>query len=287
MANRRAWVVAAVVAAVAGVAATLTVSARGHEWTPIVTHDPQLIAVGRTLLENLPEPTAVHRDRYGSACGIADVAYCATSPTLTPDALLAAVGDEITSAGGARVRHNCVDLGLPTLCAAYYSYRGVQIGLLAQNQALNRTVPAYVSGSVVTDELPSHDPPTPLRSLQELGVVPAHWRTPACAAPADGGCLGYRGPITGTTTAARAHTDALTLLKQSGFRVDNDRSLTTAKGTAKYMIAASKFRTLGGHDRMTVTMQIGQSDSGGFTGLILATADGAPIPPAPTPAPTL
>jgi hypothetical protein len=293
MAVRRKAIVGVVVAvAVLSVVGIRAVMIRPDDWMPTLTDDPALIAQGEALFETLPQVADSRRDPYATACGMPAVSYCASSPTLTPHTLIAATGAQLV-AHGARLEHRVCPEPDPdslfNMCGEAYSYRGVQVSIMANDYAESpEQVPTFVFGRVLTSTQPPEAPPTPLGSWPALKVAPAEWGEPPCVAHENGGCVHYEGRLGGTSTVEDARRSLRTRLQEAGFRIDLDRCTTNATGATRCHIGGHRFRALGGHEGVRVLAGLSSVSptAGGFSGLFSAIDDNAKWTD-PSPAPTM
>jgi hypothetical protein len=297
MRGRRKVVLSACLIA-AGVAAAATgvyVAGVGHGgWEVDRTDDPALIAIGRALFDDLPDVAGAVRDPYGTACGMPEAEYCTSAPGLAPDALIAAVGSQLATRGAHLERRDCSDhaLGgyLPDLCTEIFSYRGVDVAITASDEFTpGQKIPTYVHGTVLRKSLPPERAAVPLGSWESLGLTPATWGALPCAAPANGGCVGYAGNLDGPGTPEDARRILQSNFEQAGYRIEVNRCDVDATGSGRCRLAASRFRTLGGRDGVLLTawLSAAQGAVGGFTARMNVTADNAPAAAfAPDPAPT-
>lgn len=286
MARRGKMVTSAcLIAAVATAIGFAAANASNDDWVPTLTDDPQLIALGRSLFEDLPPLPGTARDPFGTSCGVASIDYCITTPDLAPEALVAAAGARLTERGARREWRDCPKPDpqlLISLCREAYSYRGVHVGITAGDDAVPREGdPTHLFGQVFAAAQPATAAPVPLGPWSKLNLTPSAWQVPPCAVDGDEGCLQYRGTVAGPESPEEAHKALRAKLEQAGYRIEIVHCTTDANAATRCNLGAHRYRALGGRDEVTVVASLkSASPVAGFTGLIAVTSENAkPAPP--------
>lgn len=146
----------------------------------------------------------------------------------------------------------------------------------------DQKVPSYVFGMVLTGSTPVEAPAVPLGSWEELALTPPVWGVPPCAVHENGGCVNYKGALSGAGKAEQAHRALRAKLEAAGYRLDMDRCTTDSAGAARCNLLAHRYRAIGGRDGVTVTAALKPAPQRGenFTGFVSITAENAkPGPP--------
>jgi hypothetical protein len=248
------------------------------DWMPTRTNDPVLVAAGQELFDSLVPTGDVRRDPYGTACGVPNTDYCASSPSLSRDALVAAIGGELV-AQGARPEHRDCPRPDPAssfnYCGEWYSYRGVQVAIMGTAADQDQAVPASIFGLVLTDDVPPEDPPVPLDPEETAEILPPGWGALECTATENGGCVNYGGRLSGAGSVEEARRTLRSRLERAGYQFDSSRcEMSPARSSCT--LSARLYRTLGGRDGISVTVALKDAHSGeGFTGVFAVTAENA------------
>jgi hypothetical protein len=210
------------------------------------------------VVVDLPAPSKATRDLYATGCGLT-TRYCVLRSSTRPRELVDDVVDLLLDKGARRVDGHCShDRRVEALeCHQRLELDGVGILVAAGNEVGPGTaVPTYAT-VLVAGEDAAQRPAAPLASLALLGLVPPGTGTAPCVQKRGAGCGEYRGVFSATGTTRGLAAVWRARLASQGYRLDLDRC--DDKGC---LLAASRFRTFGGQDPMSVTLSLSPAPAG-------------------------
>lgn len=245
------------------------------ESIPDQTRDPAKLAAARSLIAGLPAPDDSTLDAFGTACR-APAPFCATSETQSARSLMKDVEDALRARGAQVQADECIkheDLGLlpaedldllPDLanCAATVTFDGALINVAAGDRRNGPAAsPAYVFAVVQTDGLTTQAN-KPLPAFKSLEITPPEWQmTAPCLTPVTAGCTRYSRTSSLAGLVDSLNGQLLAQLRASGYAVDIVRCRVAATGRRECLLAARRFRTVGGLDYVTVLAMLRQVDA--------------------------
>lgn len=220
------------------------------------------------LAAALPVVPASTRDRYDTACRM-PTPYCITSSTLSARQLATSVFALLRARGAKPVQRlscdgDAGDLDGPGDCSATATYRGVTIGVDADNavsvDGIRRPAVAFV---VIVADLP---PPTsgPLPAWSAMPLLPAQSATPRCEVRAADGCHKYDSFVTVRMPVAHVIAAVRSRLVSWGLMLDAAQCITTVSHPG-CVFGGMKFLQPGGHDMVTVVVIIRAATAGTTT----------------------
>ena len=225
------------------------------------------------LVASLPQLPGTTADPYDTACGL-PTPYCVTSSSLSGRQLATNIRALLVLRGAKIAKRLSCDpfVAGPADCLSTVTFRGVRIAVWGSGAREFEGIRRPARGFVTVDG--AIDPNPTSRALGDwrtLGLFPASWGAPPCVTVESGGCGKYAGPLTLAMPPRRATDLVRSRLAAWGLAIHAAHCASNgARGGCFY--AGMKYRTLGGHDPVVVSVAV-QADAGSGTTTVLVHVD--------------